>query len=335
MTKRVFEDKPAVREKVPLLVGLVGPSGGGKTFSALRIASGIQRVTGGDIWCVDSEANRSKHYADRFKFRHVPFVAPFGPLDYLGAIEHCISKGAGTIIVDSMSHEHEGPGGVLEMHETETGRLAAEWGVSREKAQMSAWAKPKQERRRLINTILQMPCNFLFCFRAKPKLKIEKGKDPVQLGYMPIAGEEFVFEMTLNCLLLPNAGGIPTWHSEEQGEKMMIKLPEQFRHLFSDKKPMSEEHGEAMANWAAGTPGTESLFGKYRGMIESAGSIAELSGVDAILKAIPENKTVPASEFRELNKLFAAKKKELQSKPSVADTDYDRDTGEVQPAASA
>jgi len=40
-TARTFTDIPAVRERVPLLVGLVGPSGSGKTYSALRLASGI------------------------------------------------------------------------------------------------------------------------------------------------------------------------------------------------------------------------------------------------------------------------------------------------------
>jgi energy-coupling factor transporter ATP-binding protein EcfA2 len=308
---RVFEDRPAVREKVPLLLGLVGPSGGGKTYSALRLASGIQRVSGGEIWCVDTEANRSKHYAERFKFRHVPFVAPFGPLDYLAAIEHCLKKGAGIIIVDSMSHEHEGPGGVLESHELETTRLAAEWKKERDKVQMTAWAKPKAERRRLINSVIQMPCHFLFCFRAKNKLKIEKGKEPIHMGYMPIAGEEFVFEMTMNTLLLPGANGVPTWHSDEIGERQMIKLPEQFKHLFAEEKPLSEDHGEALAKWAAGAPGTESAFARFRAHIDNAETMAELDQFELTLNNIPKNKTLPPAEYKALKQVFAERKKAL------------------------
>ena len=186
---RTFEDAPATRERVPLMVGLVGPSGGGKTMSALRLATGVQRVTGGEIFVIDTEARRSLHYAKDFKFRHVPFSAPFGPLDYLAAIEHCVRRGAKVVIVDSMSHEHEGPGGVLESHAVETKRLAAAWKVTEKAAQMSAWAKPKGERRRMINSILQMPVSAIFCFRAKEKIKIVKGKDPEPLGFMPIAGE--------------------------------------------------------------------------------------------------------------------------------------------------
>ena len=85
----------------------------------------MQRVTGGDIFYIDTESRRALHYADTFKFRHVPFSAPFCPLDYLDAIEHCVSKGAGVVVVDSMSHEHEGHGGVLEWHGREVERLVA------------------------------------------------------------------------------------------------------------------------------------------------------------------------------------------------------------------
>jgi len=250
---RTFEDKPAVRTSVPLLLGLTGASGSGKTYSALRLATGIQRVTGGDIFYIDTEARRALHYADRFKFRHMEFKAPFGPLDYLAAIEHCQKKGAKVIVVDSMSHEHEGPGGVLEKHEQETTRLSALWHTSRDAAQMSAWAEPKAERRRLINSVLQLGVNGVFCFRAKEKLRIKKGEKPEPMGWMPIAGEEFVYEMTVNCLLYPGSGGVPEWNPGEIGEKMMVKLPEQFRETFKQRRPLDEDTGETLAKWAAGT----------------------------------------------------------------------------------
>ena len=112
--QRTFEAHQAVRDFVPLLIGLMGPSGSGKTYSALRLATGIQEVTGGDIYALDTEARRMLHYADRFRFQHVPFAAPFGSLDYLAALRFCVGQGGKTIIVDSMSHEHEGPGGLLD-----------------------------------------------------------------------------------------------------------------------------------------------------------------------------------------------------------------------------
>ncbi|MDX1527010.1 MAG: hypothetical protein R3337_00195 [Gammaproteobacteria bacterium] len=257
---RKFEDYEATREQLPLLVGLMGPSNGGKTFSALRLATGIQKVSGGDIYFIDTEARRSLQYADKFNFRHVPFGAPFGPLDYLAAIHHCVDRGAGVVIVDSMSHEHEGPGGVLDTHETEVERLSKAWKTTRDAVQFPAWGKPKGDRRRLINSILQLQTNFIFCFRAKQKVRMpnrDKGeKKPQSIGFMPIAGEEFLYEMTVCGLLPPGSQGIPQWHSEHHdGEGLMIKLPAQFANIVttgSAVAQLSEDIGEKMAHWAAG-----------------------------------------------------------------------------------
>ena len=89
------------------------------------------------------------------------------------------------------------------------------------------------------------------------------GKPPLELGWMPIAGEEFVYELTLGMLLLPGSGGVPTWAPQHVGEKSIIKLPEQFAPLFAQgsplavgapNSPLSESHGEALARWSAGEP---------------------------------------------------------------------------------
>jgi hypothetical protein len=252
---RKFTAAPARRERVPLLIGLTGPSGGGKTFSALRLATGIQQVSGGDIYFIDTESRRALHYADKFKFKHVPFDAPFGSLDYLAALQFCVKSGAGVVIVDSMSHEHEGPGGMVDLHDKILDRMAGDDFRKRNAMTMLAWSEPKQKRRALINGILQLNANFIFCFRAKNTSKPVKkdGKTEVEkMGFMPIAGEEFVFEQTLNALLLPGAGGVPTWFSDEIGERTMIKLPEQFAGLRNRNKALDETVGKHLAQWAAG-----------------------------------------------------------------------------------
>jgi ABC-type dipeptide/oligopeptide/nickel transport system ATPase subunit len=268
-----FEDSEAKRERTPILVGLVGPSGSGKTFSALRLADGFKRVTGGETFVIDTEAKRALHYADRFKFRHVVFKAPFGPLRYLEAITHCIGRGASTIVIDSTSHEHEGAGGVLEMHEKEHKRLGGQEGHK-----LPAWGKPKRERTRLIGAILQMPCNFIFCFRAKEKLKMVAGRAPVKLGWQPIAGSEWIYEMTLKALLLPGSDGYPTWKPAETAEREMVKIPEQFRDIFASNPQLSEDVGEKIARWgaagagigsAAATP-VDELVAKYIGCHDEA-----------------------------------------------------------------
>lgn len=252
---RTFEVKEAVRESVPVLVGLMGPSGGGKTVSALRLATGMQQITGGDIYGIDTEARRMLHHADAFKFKHLEFNPPFGSLDYLAALRHCVAKGAKIIIVDSASHEHEGAGGMLDLHEQELDRLGGNDWQKRERVKMLAWQKPKANRRELINGLLQLNANFIFCFRAKNSVKPMKvnGKtEIVPQGFMPIAGDEFVFEMTVNALLMPGAKGVPTWQTENIGERMMIKPARQFDSIFADQKPLDESIGRALAEWARG-----------------------------------------------------------------------------------
>lgn len=253
---RTFDDQPAVREMTPLWVGLAGPSGCGKTYSALRLAKGIQAVTGGDIFGIDTEGRRMLHYADDFKFRHVSFGPKFRSLDYLDAIQHCASKGARVIVVDSLSHEHEGSGGYLEYHALEEQRMAGNAA-----AKFAAWQKPSKERNDLIQGMLQLPLSFVFCFRAKEKLKPGKEKSNGQeksvmreLGWMPIGGQTFIYEMTACCLLPPAANGVPCWDvknfSPEQ--QLWIKRPKQFKNLFVDGMQLSESIGKELALWSNG-----------------------------------------------------------------------------------
>lgn len=257
-----FTFTKAVRSQVPLLIGLVGPSGTGKTYSALRLARGIQRVTGGRIKGIDTEHRRMKHYADDFDFDWLDFQAPFSSLRYLDAIKSA-AKDPGPIIVDSLSHEHDGAGGYLEFHEEEVKRLRGCGFNSDFAASIPAWAKPAEHRRKLIQGIIHLGATCIFCFRAKEKVDMNASKkdrngNPTgektvgKLGWMPIAGDSFVFEMTLKCLLLPGADGVPTWHPDEAGEKQMCKLPGHFRPFFKDKEQLSEDIGEKLAYWASG-----------------------------------------------------------------------------------
>lgn len=253
--ERSFDTVHAEPGPRPLWVGLFGPSGGGKTWSALELATGIKAVLGGKIHLIDTESGRGLHYADVFDYEYTAFPPPHGSLDYLAVIKHAVEqKGARIVIVDSFSHEHEGEGGLIEFHEAEHQRMGGE-----ESKKMLAWAKPKQARKQLLREMLRMKdVVFILCFRAdessKP-VKDENGKMKVlQMGFMPIAGKPFVYEATVCALLMPGANGVPTWNPENVGERLMRKLPEQFKKLFDETKgkPMSADHGRKIAEWAKG-----------------------------------------------------------------------------------
>ena len=255
---RTFTDQLATREQVPLIMGLVGPTGSGKTGSALEVAHGIQDVFGGDIGFVDSEARRALAYADapvfsdpkrRFKFRHIDFKAPFGPLDYKAAGEHYIKAGVKHIIFDSTSHMWEGTGGVLQIHEAEAKRLADAWKTSPSVTNFPAWNKAKTEQTDFVNWMKQQPINFIFCFRGKEKLKMVD-KKPVEAGWQAIGGEDLLYEMSLACLLLPGCDGQPIWNKVE--EKGVKALPAHFRPMFADNPRLSIAVGRRLAEWAKG-----------------------------------------------------------------------------------
>jgi hypothetical protein len=254
--ERVFTAVPAAREQVPLLIGLVSPSGGGKTFSSLRLATGIARVCAGPIVVIDTENRRALHYADAFKFMHIPFTPPFGADDYKAAMRYAASQKPSCIIVDSLSHEHVGEGGYLDVAEKEIDRIAGDDYAKRERSKFRGWAKAVPLRTSLIESIKQISGNMIFCWRGKEKTKPVRtmsGKtEVVEQGLMAIGGSEWVYEMTINCLLPPRSNGVPDWTGVDPGERMQMKLPQQFRNLFRDGTVLSEDIGQAMAEWAIG-----------------------------------------------------------------------------------
>lgn len=314
-----FTIAEAARGYTPLFIGLAGCSGAGKTFSAMRLATGIQRVCGGDIAVIDTEANRALHYADNFKFKHLAFAPPFSPNDYWEAIETCINAGAKTIVVDSFSHEHEGPGGVLEMHEAEVARIAAAWRCSPETAQFPAWAEPKGQRRRLVNNILQVRVNMILCFRAKRKVKMvknDRGKSvPTDQGWLPIAGDEYSYEMGALGVLPPGSNGVPDWLTQDPGSEMITKRPAQFQDILKPGAQLSEEMGEAMARWSSGAkpaaPAQEALSEAAQRILGVIAQTNVLGLLEAVAGDIQKDPTLSTSDLKVLRKAYADRKKEI------------------------
>ena len=254
---RQFTNTPAAEARsgktLPLMLGLLSPSSGGKTYTALRLATGIQSVVGGKIFVIDTEQDRALHYADDFQFQHVPFGEPYGSLDYLEALRYCKAQGAGVVVVDQVSYEHDGPGGLLEQHEAALERMAGQDYKKRERMTFAAWIKPKANRKKLLNAIvseLNMPV--IFCWRAKQTTKPVRGSEPVDMGYSSVGAEEWKFEMTANIMFAPNAAGVPMLESLKPGEAACIKIPKQFKWLYDHRGSVDESVGKRMAEWASG-----------------------------------------------------------------------------------
>jgi hypothetical protein len=234
-----------------MLIGICGPPGGGKTFSALRLATGMQRVRPGPIVVIDTESGRvSKYHTSRggpFEFMAVRFDAPYNPDHFLDAIEQQLGRNPAAIIVDSLSDEHEGPGGVIDWHDQEVPSSGGnDW---------AAWKRPKAARKRLVSGILRITVPLLFTFRAREKTTTKPGsKVPEKLGWQPVAPAEIVHAIDLMSLLPPRADGVPVWKSEKVGEEFVIKLPEYLRPYIREATALDEDMGEAFARWAMGKP---------------------------------------------------------------------------------
>jgi hypothetical protein len=281
----------AVRAAVPLWLCNFGPSGCGKTYTALEEATGIQQVLGGDIYGIDTEGNRMLAYADYFKFKHVPFSAPYGSLHYFSAITAIYKRGGRIIIIDSASHEHESDGGLLDFQEKEVDRMAGDDWKKREQVKMLAWSKPKAARRALLNGMTALKdVAFILNFRAadisKPVKAEGKKTEVVHMGFTPIGAREFVYEATVSMFLPPASKGTPLWNSENESERMMAKLPKQFEGLFQQGQQITREHGRKVAEWARGNapdaPPTVPLadrIAKVRTAIAKANTEAKLRNV--------------------------------------------------------
>lgn len=254
---RTFQFNKAERAGAKILFAFAGPSSSGKTKSALRLATGIAGVIGKPVYVIDTECNRALHYAEQHQFIHVPFDPPFSPSDYQDAIAQTAAQKPAVIVIDSMSHEHEGVGGVLEMHEAEVQRMAGNDEGKRQRVSTASWIKPKAARRKLLNQIVQTDCHFIFCFRANEKMdwknKAPNGQ-PIDLGFQPVAAKEFIYEMTAMALFQPGSNGTPVWQPTIKAEQSLVKLPNYLAGIFRDGRQIDEAHGEAIARWAIGEP---------------------------------------------------------------------------------
>jgi hypothetical protein len=242
----VITFRRGVRENVPLLMGLAGASGSGKTFTAMRLAKGLSG--GAPFAVIDTEAGRARHYAETFTFDHADLSAQFRPATYLDAIAAADKAKYPVIVVDSMSHEWAGDGGILDWQEEEWAKNNhAEW------ARMSSWIKPKLAHKAMVSKLLQVRAHVILCFRAEAKIDMVKDSNGKTVivpkegpggfrGWLPITEKNLPYELTASFLFMAEAPGVP----------IPMNLQEQHRPFFPTDRVVTEEAGQRLAEWARG-----------------------------------------------------------------------------------
>jgi hypothetical protein len=196
----MFKKSVAKRENVKLKIGLSGPSGAGKTYSALQLAYGIT----GDwskVAVADTENKSALYYADLGPWHHIPFNPDeiedgYHPLNWVKLIDWMASdRETEVLVLDSISHEWEGRGGCLEILEK------INKGVS-------GWKTVTPLHNKFMDALRLSDIHIIACMRSKQEYAMEqneKGKvAPKKLGMKSIQREgadyEFgvVFDIDMN-----------------------------------------------------------------------------------------------------------------------------------------
>jgi AAA domain-containing protein len=171
-----------------LRLALAGPSGSGKTFTALTLATAL--AGGGEVAVIDTERGSASKYADQFLF-DVQELESFHPNNYINAIHEAEAAGYAVLVIDSLSHAWNGPGGLLEQVENITKR-------SKNGSSFNAWGEATPLQNRLIDAITRSKLHIICTMRTKTEYVIEPnayGKSaPRKVGTAPIQRQDVEYE---------------------------------------------------------------------------------------------------------------------------------------------
>lgn len=181
----------ATKKKAKLRMALIGVSGAGKTYTAMKIASYLSAT--GKIAVADTEHGSASKYADLFNF-DVCELTQYSPANYIEVIEQAAQAGYEVLIIDSFSHAWFGEGGALDMVNKETIK-------SKSNNSYFAWGKVTPLQNKLIDAIIAAPMHVICTMRAKQEYVLEIGKDgktaprKVGIGAIQRDGTEYEFDI--------------------------------------------------------------------------------------------------------------------------------------------
>lgn len=163
-------------------MAIFGPSGAGKTYTSLRIATGI----GDKIAVIDTERGSASRYADRFDYDVLEL--PETDIDtYIAGM--VAAHEYDVLIIDSLSHAWQA---LLE----EIDRLAK---TKYRGNTWSAWSEGTPKQRRFVDALLSYPGHVIATMRSKTEWTLEKDSrtdknTPVRVGLAPEQGKGIEYE---------------------------------------------------------------------------------------------------------------------------------------------
>jgi hypothetical protein len=206
---------PAVREQIRLRAAIDGPTGSGKTWTALQWAR-ILAGPDGQIGFVDTESESAKRYApapgdatERVNWWDPPYTfgwrgfdPPYDPRK-LAQIIDTAGKALGqngVLVIDSLTHFWNAEGGTLDIVDD------AGQGNS-----FAGWKEGTPAQRYLLGAMLRCRCHLIICMRSKMEYVLEtvqnrRGQNvqmPKRVGMAPEqrAGIEYEFDVVASMSL--------------------------------------------------------------------------------------------------------------------------------------
>jgi hypothetical protein len=208
----------ATKEQSKLRLALFGPSGAGKTYTALRIATGM----GGPIAVADTERRTARKYSDRFKFA-VEELSDKSIDAYCKVIKEAGEGNFNVLIIDSLSHAWQ------ELLQDVDKLASAKYRGNT----WSAWSEGTPKQRRLVDTLLDCPCHIIATMRSKTDWAQETGNNgkikPVKIGLAPEQGKgiEYEFDMLME-MSVDHFATISKDRTGKYQDKIIEKPDEQF-----------------------------------------------------------------------------------------------------------
>jgi hypothetical protein len=182
-----MELQKAQRRAAVIKMGLQGVSGSGKTYSALLLARGLVKDWS-KVAVIDSENHSADLYSHLGDYSVLTISAPFSPEKYIEAITFCETAGMEVIILDSISHEWEGAGGIIDLHSNMVGNS------------FTNWSRVTPRHNAFVNKILQSPAHIIATIRSKQDyvLSERNGKMvPEKVGLKGVTRDGMDYELTI------------------------------------------------------------------------------------------------------------------------------------------
>lgn len=185
--------QPATKRAVRARIALDGPSGAGKTWTALTFAEAFGNRTA----VVDTERGSASLYADTFTFDVIELSPPFHPDRLAELIRAAEKDGYDTLVADSMSHFWEGEGGTLD--------IADAAGQRAHGNSFAGWKTATPVLRHLIDVILAADLHIVATMRSKQEWVLQEtvnkqGRNvtvPVRVGMAPVMRQGIEYEFQL------------------------------------------------------------------------------------------------------------------------------------------